>query len=178
MKKLLLISFILTTSLFGYSYNDLLIKAQSSIFPKLLLLDKKLDNKLVDGKIVYTIVCENNDFHTAEKLRDTMNKRYQNRLGKYSFEVNIIPFSKLSTQTKATAIYALNSDTDIGKVTRLAKTSGCVTFAYDIANLQHGVLLSLMVEKSTVLYLNKKGLQNQNIDFVESLFRIVRFAAN
>ena len=43
MKKLLLISFILTTSLFGYSYNDLLIKAQSSIFPKILLLDKKLD---------------------------------------------------------------------------------------------------------------------------------------
>lgn len=178
MKKLLLISFILTTSLFGYSYNDLLIKAQSSIFPKILLLDKKLDDKLVDGKIVYTIVCEDNDYHTAEKLRDTMNERYQNRLGDYSFEVNIVPFSKLTAETRTTAVYALNSDTGIDKVTRLAKTSGCMTFAYDIVNLQHGVLLSLMVEKSTVLYLNKKGLQSHNVDFVESLYQIVRFANN
>lgn len=178
MKKLLLISFILTTSLFGYNYNELLIKAQSSIFPKILLLDKKLDEKLIDGKIVYTIACETNDIHTAEKLRNTMNERYQNRLGKYSFEVNIVPFSKLTTQTRTTAVYLLNSDTGIDKVTRLAKTSGYMTFAYDIANLQHGVLLSLMVEKSTVLYLNKEGLQNHNVDFVQSLYQIVRFATN
>jgi len=168
----------LTSTLFGYSYNDLLIKAQSSIFPKILLLDQKLDQKLVDGKIVYTIVCENNDYHMAEKLRDAMNKRYQNRLGGYPFEVNIVPFSKLTAQTKATAVYALNSDAGIDKVTHLAKTSGCMTFAYDIVNLQRGVLLSMMVEKSTVLYLNKKGLQSHNVDFVESLYQIVRFANN
>lgn len=174
MKKLLLIFFLLTSTLFGYSYNDLVIKAQSSIFPKILLLDKKLYDKLVDGKIVYTIVCEASDYHRAQTLRDAMNRQYQNRLGDYPFEVRILLFSKLTPKTRATAIYALNSETGIDKVTDLVKTSGYMTFAYDIVNLQHGVLLSLMVEKSTVIYLNKKGLQTHNVDFVKSLYQIVR----
>ncbi len=176
MKKLLLISLLLTSTLFGYSYNELLIQAQSSIFPKILLLDKKLDKKLVDGRIVYTIVCEENDYYIAEKLRDMMNTQYQNHLGNYTFEVNILLFSQVNTNTKATAIYVLNSDTGVEKVTQLVKTLGCITFAYDIANLQHGVLLSLMVEKSTVLYLNKQGLRIHNVDFAKSLYQIVRIA--
>ena len=109
-----------------------MIQAQSSIFPKILLLDKKLDDKLVEGKIVYTIVCEENDYYTAEKLRDMMNEQYHNRLGAYDFEVNILLFSKLTSDTRATAIYLLNSDTGIDKVTKLAKTLDFVTFAYDI----------------------------------------------
>ncbi len=178
MKKFLLISLLLTSTLFGYTYNDLLIQAQSSIFPKILLLDKKLDEKLVDGKIVYTIVCEENDYRMAEKLRDMMNDAYRNRLGSYDFEVNILLFSNLDADTRTSAIYVLNSDTGVDKVTQLAKSLGFMTFAYDIVNLQHGVLLSLMVEKSTVLYLNKQGLQTHNVDFVNSLYQIVRVANN
>ena len=178
MKKLLLISFLLTSTLFGYSYNDLLIKAQSSIFPKILLLDKKLDQKLVEGKVVYTIACEDNDYQTALQVQELLNKHYQNRLGQYAFEVQVVPFSKLSAETKTTAVYALNSEDGIEKISRIAETAGFMTFSYDIDNLKHGMLLSLMVEKSTVLYLNKQGLQNHNVDFVDSLYQIVRFANN
>jgi len=56
MKKFFVVFIVFTiTSLSGYSYNEVLIKAQSKIFPKILLLDKKLKDKLIDGKIVYTI---------------------------------------------------------------------------------------------------------------------------
>ncbi len=178
MKKFLLISLILTGTLFAHSYNELLLQAQSSIFPKILLMDKKLYDKLVDGKIVYTIVCEEHDYEMAKKLRNIMNAQYQNRLGGYDFEVNILLFSEFTSNTKATAIYALNSDTHIDRITNFAKTSGYMTFSYDIVNLQHGILLSLMVEKSTVLYLNKQGLHTHNVDFVKSLYQIVRVANN
>jgi hypothetical protein len=174
MKKILLLSFLVAGTLLGYSYNNVVIKAQSSIFPKILLLDKKLKDKLVDGKIVYTIICEPNDYHAAEILRDAMNAQYQNRLNGYVFEVNILLFSQFNKATRATAIYLLNSDTGVDKVTELAKASDCITFAYDTVNLQHGVLLSLMVEKSTVLYLSKKSLHTHNVEFTESLYQIVR----
>ena len=179
MKKLLIISILFAaTSLFGYSYNELLIKAQSNIFPKILLLDKKLNDKLVDGKIVYAIACEKNDVHTANQVRDLVNKKYKNKLGKYELEIKVIKYSDLSDQTKATAIYALNSNHGIDKVSKLAGTSGFMTFAYDIGNLKRGLLLSLMVEKSTVIYLNKQGLQSHKVDFVEALYQIVRFSTN
>jgi len=164
--------------LFGYSYNELLIKAQSNIFPKILLLDKMLEDKLVDGKVVYTIICEDNDFHTANHVRKLVDNKYKQKLGKYELEINVIRYSELSNKTRATAIYALNSSKGIDKVRELAGTSGFMTFAYDIGNLKRGLLLSLMVEKSTVLYLNKRGLKGHKVDFVDSLYQIVRFANN
>ncbi|MDQ1340165.1 MAG: hypothetical protein QG567_1322 [Campylobacterota bacterium] len=179
MKKfLLIIPFLFVTTLFGYSYNDLLIKAQSSIFPKILLLDKKLDEKLVDGKIVYAIAYDDNDYHTAMQVRKLVENKYKNRLGEYELVIKVIRFSDLSDKTKVTAVYALNSSDGIDRVSSLAKESGFMTFAYDIENLKHGLLLSLMVEKSTVIYLSKPNLQNHKVDFVDSLYQLVRFAAN
>jgi len=178
MKKLLLTSCILATSLFGYSYNDLLLKAQSNIFPKILLLDKKLGEKLVNGKVVYTIACEENDFHTAMQIRDLMVENYHNSLGNYKLLVEVKRYSELDAETETSAVYALNSTEGVGKISRLATKSGFMTFAYDIGNLRHGLLLSLMVEKTTVLYLNRQGLQSHNVDFVESLYQIVKFSNN
>ena len=175
MRFILLISFLLSGTLFGYSYNELLIKAQSTIFPKILLLDKKLNQKLVGGEICYTIACEKNDYLTAVALKEQMVKKYRQRLGEYPFKVEVILFSELSRDKPMTAIYALNSEKDINKVTNLGKELGILTFAYDMANLKEGILLSLMVEKSTILYLNKRSLPDYKVDFVDSLYRIVRF---
>jgi hypothetical protein len=178
MKKLLMISFLLTTTLFGYSYNDLLIKAQSAIFPKIMLLDKNLESKLVDGAIVYTIVCETNDRHAAMQIRDLVIEKHSESLGKYALDVRVATFDEVSDATRTTAFYVLNSDAGIDKISRLAENTGAMTFAYDIDNLNRGMLLSLMVEKSTVLYLSKASLQNHKVDFVDALYQIVRFANN
>ena len=60
MKKVLLLLVIVQSMLFGYNYDDLLIRAQTALFPKILLLDKNLEKKLVDGKIVYLVAYEKN----------------------------------------------------------------------------------------------------------------------
>ena len=36
-------------------------------------------------------------------------------------------------------------------------------------------MFSLVIEKSTVLYLKKENLYNQKVEFVDSLLQIVRF---
>jgi hypothetical protein len=61
----------------------------------------------------------------------------------------------------ATVIYALNSDKYIKQVAKIAKQKGIITFAYDINNLKNGLLFSLVLEKSTILYLNKENLNTQ-----------------
>ena len=71
MKKILFLYLTLINVAFGYHYDDIVLKAQASIFPKIILLDKKIQNKLIDGKIVYTIVYNKSDYNTAlsiEKL--------------------------------------------------------------------------------------------------------------
>ena len=174
MKTLILI-LMLTTLAFGYNYNNVLLKAQASIFPKIMMLDKKLEDKLVDGKIVYTIVYDKTDYKTALKISKFINTKHNGHFDKYAYTINLVKFSDLSSKTEATAIYALNSEKSINKVASIAKEKGIVAFSYDISNLKKGLLFSLMLEKSTILYINKENLYTNKVDFVDSLYQIVRF---
>lgn len=175
MKKIVLLFLIFVNLAYGYSYDDLLLRAQASIFPKVLLLDKKIDEKLVDGKIVYTIVYDKSDYSTAKYISEFIDANYKGHFDKYMYKINLVEFSDLSSATHSTAIYSLNSDKDIKKVADFAKEKGIIAFSYDVKNLKTGLLFSLVLEKSTVLYMKKENLHIQKIDFVDSLLRMVKF---
>lgn len=124
MLRISIFLFLVYGTLFGYSYSDLLIKAQNAIFPKILLLDKQLEQKLVNGEICYTIVCEASDYHTAQSLKEQMETKYRHRLGSYPLRVEVLLFSDLTQEKRTTAIYTLNSEEGIKKVAKLAKSQG------------------------------------------------------
>ncbi|MDQ1244917.1 MAG: hypothetical protein QG565_1257 [Campylobacterota bacterium] len=175
MKKIVLFFLIFTNFAYGYSYDDLLLKAQASIFPKILLLDKKIGDKLIDGRVIYTIVYEKNDYNKALEINKFIDANYNGHFNGYAYKINLVEFSDLSSSTQASVIYALNSDKDIKKVADFAKDKGIVAFSYDVKNLKAGLLFSLVLEKSTVLYMNKENLYIQKINFVDSLLRMVKF---
>jgi len=175
MKKIIS-SYLLFVSLaYGYEYNDVLLKAQASIFPKIMLLDKKIEDKLVNGQIVYTVAYDKNDHHTALEIRKYIDMNHKGQFDEYSYRIDLVEFDNITTQTEASAIYVLNSDKNIKKIADVAKEKGIVSFSYDIENLKKGLLFSLMLEKSTVLYLNKENLHTKKIDFIDSLLQMVKF---
>jgi len=77
MIRVFLFFILFSQSLFGYNYDDLLLKAQSSIFPKIMLLDKKIKNKLVKSKVIYTIVYDENDYQTALHVKEYINTTFK-----------------------------------------------------------------------------------------------------
>ena len=176
MIRALLFSTLLIQLLFGYNYDDLVLKAQSSIFPKIMLLDKKVQNKLIDNKIIYTIVYDTSDYEMALHVKEYINTTFKGHFDKYSYKINLVDFSHLSPNTEASALYVLKSSTDnIKKAADIAFQKGIISFSYDVNNLKDGLVLSLMIEKSTILYLNKKYLHAKNIDFIDSLLSMVKF---
>lgn len=178
MKKIIFLFLTLANLLYAHTYNEVLLKAQASIFPKIMLLDKKLPNKLIDGKIVYTIVYDKNDYQTALDIRKFIDENYDGYFDEYEYKINLVEFSDLSNETQASAIYVLNTSININRVAKVAKEKGIVAFSYDLDNLKQGLLFSLLLEKSTVLYLNKENLDTQKIDFLDSLLQIVKFVEN
>jgi len=175
MKKILFLYLTLLSFAFGYNYDELVLKAQASIFPKIILLDKKIDNKLIDGKIVYTIVYDKADYQTALSIKKFIDKNFNGRLDTYNYKINLVDFENFSMKTEASAIYVLNLKESIGKIAAIAKKKGIISFSYDINNLKKGLMFSLVIEKSTVLYLEKENLYTKKIDFVEALLQMVRF---
>lgn len=175
MKKILILYLMLINIAFAYNYDDIILKAQASIFPKIILLDKKIGDKLIDGKIVYTIIYDELDYLTALSIEEFINKNFQGQLGTYSFKVNLIKLEDFSKETKASATYVLNSNEHITKIAKISSDKGIISFSYDINNLQKGLMFSLIIEKSTVLYLKKETLFTRKIDFVDALLQMVRF---
>ncbi|WP_457748912.1 hypothetical protein [Sulfurimonas sp.] len=176
MIRAFLFYFLLAQALFGYTYNDLVLKAQSSIFPKIMLLDKKIEDKLVNNKIIYTIVYDESDYQTALHVKQYINATFKGHFDKYPYEVNLVDFADLSIKTKASALYVLKSSADnIRKAANIAEEKGIISFSYDINNLKYGLLFSLIIEKSTMLYLNKEYLHIKSIDFVDFLLQMVKF---
>ena len=175
MKKILFLYLTLVTLAFGYNYDDLLLKAQASIFPKIILLDKKIEDKLIDNKIVYTIVYNKSDYLTALSIEKFIDKKFQGYLDTYNYKINLVDFTSFSETTEASAVYVLNLKEHIEKIATVAKEKGIISFSYDINNLKKGLMFSLVIEKSTVLYLQKENLYSKNIDFVDALLQMVRF---
>jgi len=175
MKKIILLYLTLLNIAFAYNYDDVLLKAQASIFPKIMLLDKKVEEKLIGGEIVYTIVYDKYDYDKALEVGKYINENYKGYFDKYRYKINFVDVLEFSGKTEASAIYVLNVEKEIQKVADIAKKKGIISFSYDISNLKEGLMFSLVIEKSTVLYLKKENLQNKKVEFVDSLLQIVRF---
>ena len=175
MKKILFLYLTLVSMAFGFNYDDLVLKAQASIFPKIILLDKKIENKLIDGKIIYTIVYDKTDSLTALSIEKFINKNFQGHLDAYDYKINLVELESFSEKTEASAIYVLNLKDHVENIATLAREKGIISFSYDVNNLKKGLMFSLVIEKSTVLYLKKENLYSEKIDFVDALLQMVRF---
>lgn len=175
MKKILFLYLTLVTLAFGYNYDEVLLKAQASIFPKIMLLDKKLNSKLIDNTIIYTIVYDKSDYRTALDIKNFIDSKYNGHLDTYAYKINLVDFSDFSEKTEASAIYVLNLGKHVEKIASIAKAKGIISFSYDLNNLRKGLMFSLSIEKSTILYLEKENLYTQDVDFVDSLLQMVKF---
>ena len=177
MKKFLfLYPFLTYTLLLAYTYNDLLIKTQASIFPKIILLDRNLPMKLINDTIVLSIIYEKDDLFTAQNIKTIIEESFSNNIDGYGLQIQLIEVSQLSQATHATAFYVLNlSDEALKKVTKIAEQNHIMTFSYDLNNLRKGLLFSISMEQSTTFYVNKDNLHNEKVDFVAPLLQMVKF---
>ena len=76
---------------------------------------------------------------------------------------------------KTTAYYLFNIESAIiEKVVNHAKSNNILTFSYDFALLNNGVLFSLYTGSKIRPYLNVKQMQNQNLTFKKGFLQIVK----
>jgi hypothetical protein len=177
MKKFIIFcSIFFTTTLFGYKYDNLLLKAQANIFPKLVLLDKKIAQKALNNEIVFCIVHHPSDTIKAKNIQESIEKRFGNRLEQYKLKVITRTFDNVRRYERVNAYYILQGPLDkVKKITDIAKEKQSPTFSYDPFYFKADVLLSMTIENSSIIYLNPKVLKKYKLDFVDIFYQLVRF---
>jgi len=176
MNRLFLLLSLLYTTLFGYEYDKLLLKAQSNIFPKLILLDKDISKKVSNNEVIFCIVHHTSDLIKSIKIKKLIENKYGKYLEKYKLKIVIKEFDEIKKDDKVNAYYILQgSRTKIKKVCKIAQKNNIPTFAYDPLYFYTDALISMEIQNNSTIYLNKKALKKYNINFADIFYQIVRF---
>ncbi len=172
MKKIFAALLLSVLTLFGY--DEFLLEAQMSVIPKIALLDKEISKKLIDDKLTVVIAHETEDAERARMIAVEMNAKTQGKIGPYQFRAVAVDFYNLS-KTPMSFLYILKGgDQNIKKAITAAKTKGVVSFTHRRSDIESGAVLSMDIERKTVVILNRSAMKDGGIRFVDSFYKIVR----
>lgn len=172
MKKFLIL-LILNITLFAY--DKLVVATQASIYPKIILLDTKFQDKLIDGRVVITIVYQSGNEDEAIDYREFIKAKFGNDIKGRELVVEVVSYAKFNDSIKSTALILLNKDTDkCNKIVDYAIKHNIILFSYDYSLFKHGALFFATIEDKTNIYLNKEKLKNYKINFRDVLYQITK----
>jgi hypothetical protein len=163
----------IATALLADNYNEFLLETQLSLLPKIALLEK---TALVSKDVVDIIIVYNaEDEETARYAVSFLEKKFQNKIGKYPMKVSMATFDKCCPPTRSSLVYCLNGrESQLNRVQNFAKHTKSVTAVYDSGNLRGDFLFSVVLEKTPVILMNKKALKEGQYEFPQTLYAIVR----
>ncbi len=169
---------ILLTSLFWSAfaepYNSGMIDMHAKVFPKMLLSDTKIDDKLVNGAIKIIILYSDEDLVVANKLKAQMIRLYP-LLKEHPVYVVLKEYEQFDPAEITTAYYELLGDKkSIQNVNNSAQKSSRITFAYESDYLDYGTLMSLYVSDKVSPYISAEALKQSNIVLDNIIYKIAK----
>ena len=170
-----LLLYLISSITFAYDYDPLLLRAQATIFPKIVMLDENINQKINGDTVSILIISSTEDKVVAKTIKKHILDKYKNKLGGKVLSVQTLKISELSKNTTATAYIILKTTKDnLNKVTSLASKNKRIVFSYDYKDFINNTLISVHVREKTYVYLNKSVLHDYDIKFIPLFYKIVK----
>lgn len=162
-------------SVIGSEYDPLLLRAQATVFPKIIMLDEEIDKKIEKNVVSFQLFFSDKDKQTAERLKELIQENYGQSFGDKEFNVTISSFNDFSQQNIATAYFLLKGTPENHqRITQHAANNRRLVFCYDYNDFSHKPLISLQVKEKTYIYLNKTAIHDYGIKFKPLFYNIVK----
>lgn len=159
----------------AFDYDPLLMRAQASIFPKIIMLDKDLEIKASSNQIVITILHSRKEGDIAIKLQKLISQQYKNNLGARKLIINLVNYENFNSSINSTAYFLLKGPKEIHEaITSQASSQKRLVFSYDYKDFEHNTLVSVLMREKTYIYLNKSAVHDYGINFLPLFYKIVK----
>lgn len=170
---ILLLLFVM--SLIGSEYDTLLMRAQASMFPKIILLDKDISAKTNAGTVTLKIVYAGNEEMAAKSFKKLIDAQYKGQLGDFRLNTDLADIDDISSSDHSTAymFFDVSGSKKRALIQNAAKNNR-LCFGYDYKDFDQNILISLLIKEKTYIYLNKSSLHNYNINFIPVFYKIVK----
>lgn len=155
--------------------ESLLFNANVRMIPKIMALDSRLSGK--STKSTLAIVYDSNQKNSAFIMAEQMNRLYNSKVSNISFNAVAISAEEAMSRKDIHFVFWFQKGNSplTKKIAVWGMTNSIPTFSYDTNNLEYGILGSIAIERSTILYINKSTLKAGKYYFNETLFQIARF---
>jgi hypothetical protein len=155
--------------------DPLLMRAQSVIFPKIILLDKDLSEKTAANVVVIKIVHAAAEKQDALEMQKLIEAEYKNNLGVNPLRVETLQLDEFGGQDPATAYILMSGPAALHqKITQFASGHRRVVFSYDYKDMKNNALVSMLMKEKTYIYLNKSAMQQYDVRFLPLFYKIVK----
>jgi hypothetical protein len=171
-KRVLSLFLILSIQLWAIQYKPTVLELEAKIFPKMILLNSKL-NKKAETLTIY-IITKEWDLYTADELKGYINFYYPKKISGKKIVVSIEEFKDFKKLPDAIIVLKHNKQEFI-QIANWANKKGIVSLAYDPCYMEYGILASLYIGKSTKPYLNKEIIQKYGFEFNPQLLKLSKF---
>lgn len=138
-----------------------------------MVLDLKTTSK--PNIATLAIAYEPNRKVLAQKIADEINQNYNGKVGNLNFTAIAVNADDLLSRKDISFVYLTSmSNRSVDKISEWALSSSIPTFSYDLSDLERGILGSIVIERSTVIYINKNVLKEGKFRFNDTLFQLAR----
>lgn len=166
---------LLSISLFATDYDNLLLRAQASMFPKIILLDKNIQEKTTDSTVSLGIVYNDGESEEAYVVKNLIDDKYKGKLGKYKFQVHLINANNFRDTDSSSAYYFFNSsDVKKQEIISHAINHKRISFSYNYKDFRDKTLISIFLKEKTYIYVNKATVSEYNIKFAPIFYKIAK----
>ncbi|MBA1432321.1 MAG: hypothetical protein FAF04_01705 [Epsilonproteobacteria bacterium] len=173
-KRVLALLFLILLQLSAKQYDSNIIDIEAKLFVKIALLEssiQKSDNTLLR---IY-IVAKQIDNSAAMQFKNAIQADYPDMLLNKKIVVKAVHFQDAVKQKPDAIIVLEHTEQKLREIAKWANENKIVSFAYDPAYLEYGVLVSLYFGKTTQPYLNKKIIQEYGFVFDPYLIQLSKF---
>lgn len=140
-----------------------------------MALDTQALSHNPSGKATLAIVYDDNRKINAKKIADEINNNHNGHIGILPFVAIPVSVDELVIRRDIAFAYLIDmSKSSVNRVASWGTSSSVPTFAYNAQNLDLGILGTIVIERSTVIYINKNVLKAGKFRFNDSLFQIAR----
>lgn len=140
-----------------------------------MALDTQALSHNSSSKAILAIVYDDNRKSSAKKIADEINNNYAGKVGVLPFVALAISVDELLTRRDISFVYLIDmSKTSVSRVAPWGISSSVPVFSYNAENLDLGILGTIVIERNTVIYINKNVLKAGRFRFNDSLFQIAR----
>jgi len=149
-----------------FSYSELYLRMQASVLPKLVLMDKSFERKLIKGEMRIAILHEKSEKEDALLVKNAIEKKYRGKIRNYPIHVELIDYAVFKpTKDTATMIYLMDTESSrIKSIMGRLKYQPQITFSYNPDYLAYGVNLSLRVAKRVHPIANFQSFKANSIE--------------